>query len=223
MIFIISYIVCYYFTKICFAGESYGLENYPKKGPFIIAINHNSSFDISSMAIGVRFIAHGMGKKELFEVPFLRWWLKKINVHPIIRHASDKEGFDKIINILKNGGKVIIAPEGTRKWKNGIAPRPKTGMVRLAQTVNCPIVPLGISGTRNILPPGALLPRWSKIVVRVGTPIYLDSVEVIPQNYEILLQQAYEVMDRLYELLPSWSRPEKRELPLNRMPEKLAN
>jgi len=68
-----------------------------------------------------------------------------------------------------------------------------------------------------------LLPRWSKIVVRVGTPIYLDSVEVIPQNYEILLQQAYEVMDRLYELLPSWSRPEKRELPLNRVPEKLAN
>lgn len=219
MIYSISYILAYYFIKIFFSGESSGLENYPKKGPFIVAFNHNSGFDVLSIALGVRFRAHSMGKIELFKIPILGWWLSKVNVHPIIRDSSDKEGYERIVSILKNGNIVIMAPEGTRKWKKGIAPRPKTGMIRLAQTVNCPIVPMAIYGTRNILPPGSLLPRWNKIVVRVGKPIYPQPVEVSPENYDLLQQQAKEVMDRLYELLPSSLSPEKKENQRNRLHE----
>ncbi len=207
MLYAISYIIFHYFIKIFFAGECRGLSNYPRKGPFIVAFNHNSSFDVPSVAIALKFRAHGMGKKELFDVPILRWWMRKVNVHPIVREASDQEGFERIENLLRRGERVFISPEGTRKWKDGVAPRPKTGIIRLAQIAKCPIIPMGIYGTRNILSPGSIIPRWSKIFIRVGAPIRLEPVEVIPENHELLQRQAWEVMDKIYELLPSWAQP----------------
>jgi len=160
----------------------------------------------------VNFVGHGMGKNELFQVPVLRWWLRKIHVHPIIRDTGDKEGFARIVDLLKMGNNMFVSPEGTRKWEQGQPPRPKTGFIRLAQTCHCPLVPVAICGTRNILPPEAFFPRWSKIVVRVGKPVMLKPIEVKLENHEILQAQANEVMRRVYELLPPSFRPTTRIL-----------
>ncbi len=201
MVFTISFFIVYYFLKIFFQGEGRGQNHFPRKGPFIAVFNHNSYMDVLAMSLVVSFPAHGMGKKELFDVPLLGWWLKKINVHPILRDAGDEEGFRYFLKILHQGGRLFIAPEGTRKWVNGHPPRPKTGFVRLAQLARCPVVPVGISNTRDILPPDKLRIRFKKIVVQVGEPITLPPVEVKPENYEILQEQAKMVMSEVYKLV----------------------
>lgn len=207
MVFTVSFFLVYYFLKIFFAGEGYGKENFPKRRPFIVVFNHNSYLDLLCISLVVDFRPHGMGKHELFNVPLLGWWLKKINVHPIIRNASDKEGFERFVRLLRDRQVVFISPEGTRKWQNGRPPRPRTGFVRLAQMVRCPVVPLAIYGTREILPPGEKLPRWHKIIVRVGKPLCLDPVELKPENHDLLQRQANQVMAEVYKLLPPWARP----------------
>lgn len=212
MIYTISFIIARYFTKIVFAGEGFGNQNFPRKKPFIVVFNHNSHFDMFTLALVAKFRGMGMGKYELFKVPGLCWWLKKINVYPIIRGSSDLEGFELIEKQLRKGDILFISPEGTRKWENGIPPRPKLGFIRLAQIVKCPIVPVAISGTRNILPPGSFLPRWQKVVVRVGKPIKLVPIETKIENRDILQQQANEVMMRVYELLPVWERHKNSKL-----------
>ncbi len=213
MVFTISFIISFYILKILFAGEGIGQRNFPHKKPFIIVFNHNSNFDILTLTLVIKSGGIGMGKHELFKVPVLSWWLRKIGVYPIIREAADIEGFDKIKNFLKAGEILIISPEGSRTWKNGQPPRPKTGFIRLAQSVKCPIVPVGITGTRDILPPGSKFPRWKKIVVKVGEPINLVPIETKTENRDLLQQQANEVMLHVYNLLPAWARPkgESRE------------
>lgn len=207
MVFTISFMLFYYFLKILFAGEGIGQHKFPYKKPYIVVFNHNSNFDILTLPLVIKSTGIGMGKQELFKVPFLRWWLHKIRVYPIIRDGADIEGFRKIENLLKAGEILIISPEGTRKWKNGQPPRPKTGFIRLAQNVKCPIVPVGITGTRDILPPGSKFPRWRKIVAKVGEPIILVPIETKQENRDLLQQQANQVMQHVYNLMPVWARP----------------
>ena len=212
MVYTISFFIAYFFIKIFLAGEGIGRNNWPREKPFIGVFNHNSYLDILTLSLVVKFRAHGMGKHELFQVPVLGWWLRKINVHPIIRNASDREGFERFVRLLKQKEIVFISPEGTRKWENGRPPRPRTGFIRLAQMVGCPVVPVAIYGTRQILPPGKKLPRWHKVVVRVGTPLRLQPIPLTPENHDLLQLQANQVMARVYELLPPWARPRAEAL-----------
>ena len=207
MIYTISYVIFHYLIKIVFCGEGLGTDNFPRKGPFIAVFNHNSNFDVLTLSLVAKFRAMGMGKSELFKVPGLAWWLKKINVYPIIRGTSDVAGFEIIEKKLQEGGILFISPEGTRKWENGMPPRPRLGFVRMAQSVKCPVVPVAISGTRDILPPGAVFPKWKKIVVLVGKPVNLVPIQSRIENRDILQQQANEVMRKVYELLPPNLRP----------------
>ena len=51
-----------------------------------------------------------------------------------------------------------MAREGTRKYDPGNPPRTRTGFVRLAQEADCPVVPVAVAGTREVLPPGVKIP-----------------------------------------------------------------
>jgi len=72
------------------------------------------------------------------------------------------------------------------------------------------VVPVGISSTRDILPPGAIFPRFKKVVVQVGKPIYLPPVDVTLENKDILQEQANRVMDEVYKLV---LKPPKKKKP----------
>ncbi|MCH7753509.1 1-acyl-sn-glycerol-3-phosphate acyltransferase [candidate division KSB1 bacterium] len=59
---------------------------------------------------------------------------------------------------MKKGRVVFMAREGTRKYDPGNPPRVRTGFVRLAQEADCPVVPVAVAGTREVLPPGVKIP-----------------------------------------------------------------
>lgn len=200
MIYWIFYYLFKLITKTIFRGEVYGQENFPKGQAFVGAMNHHSMLDFVAMALVVNFKAHGIVKEEMFRVPVLGWWLRKVGMIPIVRGASDREAFSHALEALKRGKIIFIAPEGTRKWRGGERPRPRTGFVRLAQLGDVPIVPCALYGTRKALPPGAWFPRPVKVRGMVGKPIYLDKVEVRPENYEQLLAQAWSVMKEIYRM-----------------------
>jgi 1-acyl-sn-glycerol-3-phosphate acyltransferase len=200
MIYWISYYIFKFIMKVFFRGEVYGRENFPKGQPFIGVMNHNSLLDMVAMALVINFRATSLVKEELFRVPLLSWWLRKIGMVPIVRGASDREAFSRALAALERGEILFIAPEGTRKWKGGERPRPHTGFVRLAQLSGVPVVPCALHGTRQALPPGAWFPRLVKVRAMVGKPIRLEKVEVTRENYDRLLEQAHKVMQEIYRM-----------------------
>ncbi len=134
--------------------------------------NHTSAADIPvlfvALARDVRFAA----KRELFWVPFLGWSMWLAGFVPIDRKHKEKamEAFGRIGRYLKEGVSVLVFPEGTRSRNGRLGPFKKAGFL-LALRTGLPIVPVGISGARQVLGADGLRVVRGEIVVRIGDPV----------------------------------------------------
>ena len=206
MVFWISAFILRIYAKLYHRGRGFDKKNFPSNGPFIAAFNHSSNMDTVAMSLVINFRANAMGKDTLFKVPILGWWLKKVGAFPVVRDKSDKEAFNNALNLLKENKKLFMAPEGTRKKINGQRRRPRTGFIRMAQIVGCPIVPVAIWGTDRVMPPYAWFPKPTKIAVKVGKPIHLKKIKVTTEKKEQLQSQADMVMDIIYQMVDELDR-----------------
>jgi 1-acyl-sn-glycerol-3-phosphate acyltransferase len=76
----------------------------------------------------------------------------------------------RLVSLLRSGVSVASFPEA------GLAPSPGVrtfhlGALAAAAEAGVMIVPVGISGTRSVVPPGGRFPRRGAIRVQIGTPI----------------------------------------------------
>lgn len=154
-----------------------GLENIPKRGPFIVAANHASYIDhLIIMCLLVPYLdrrIHFLSKKEHFNNPIKKVWHMWAGAVPLDRDEGGKEAMEWAVNALKAGKIIAIHPEGTRTL-TGELQRGKTGVARLALLAKVPLVPVGLIGTFEILPKGRYIPRLKQAVVNIGSPIVFD-------------------------------------------------
>lgn len=69
----------------------------------------------------------------------------------IIPNSTDTEGIKKTIQIIKDGGSLLIFPEGTRS-RTGALLEGKKGILLIARLTGAPIVPIGLYGTEKLMP-----------------------------------------------------------------------
>ena len=82
---------------------------------------------------------------------------------------------------LKAGAAILMFPEGTRSTKDSIA-RFKTGAFRLAKLGDIEILPVGISGTRYVLPKHGRLIKRHRVSVHIAPPLSAAEVRDTPLN-----------------------------------------
>lgn len=100
---------------IFFPAKVYGKKNIKKKGT-IYACNHRSLADPFLLYTKVRTKLIFMGKKELVNTKFKKWFLVKVcGMIPVDRGSADIESVKQTLKILKEGKCLAIFPEGTRK------------------------------------------------------------------------------------------------------------
>jgi 1-acyl-sn-glycerol-3-phosphate acyltransferase len=152
-----------------------GLENFPKQGPYILMMNHQSMADIMAAWMiaphAVRFIA----KRQLLYVPVIGWGMMLYGMVPIDRGDARAalKALKKAARILKNGLVVCAFPEGTRSKDGFIGPF-KKGVFLLAEKAGVPIVPVAIEGAAVFVPRTGWKPRPVTMRVKVGKPIATD-------------------------------------------------
>lgn len=165
--------------------EVKGLENIPKDGAVIVASNHMSYFDFFCfMAISPRNIHYLSAEKFLYS----RFWRALISLTGQVvvdRRSKDKSREHKVVlSLLKQKRMFGIFPEGTRS-RTGKIQKPFTGVARFAIHSQAPVMPVGISGTYEIMPPSAKFPRFAKrCSINIGRPIYLHDHYKISENEE---------------------------------------
>jgi 1-acyl-sn-glycerol-3-phosphate acyltransferase len=71
---------------------------------------------------------------------------------------------------LATGTSLFVFPEGTFTRPCGVLPF-RLGAFKAAVEAGRPVVPVGIRGTRDILPAGAWLPRRGSVTITVGAPL----------------------------------------------------
>ena len=123
---------------------------------------------------------HFVGKQELFDHPFLAWGLDNFGAFPVKRGAADRQMLTRCSKLLENGEQIAIFPEGTRgRDRDDLDSLGEAGegAAFIAMRSHAPIVPFGIAGTELSMPPGAHFPRFPKVVIAFGNPIYPDDFE----------------------------------------------
>ncbi len=177
MVYLISRLILRPLFLLLFRPRVVGRENVPATGAFIIASNHLSFID--SMVIPlmaprrVGYLAKaGYFTRRGVRGWFTRTWFTALGALPVERqtHRAAQEALDTAMTVLRAGGGFGIYPEGTRS-RDGRLARGKTGVAWLALTADCPVVPVGITGTDRIQPVGATWPRPHRCTVVFGKPL----------------------------------------------------
>ena len=188
-----------------------GLENIPRTGPLIVCPNHSATLDPPLVPAYVpRDDTWSMAKSEYFRSALLRWLFRSYHAFPVVRHTADRAALKKSFDLLKAGEVLIIYPEGTR-IESGLLAKPEPGAGFIAQKAGCPVVPVGLTGTRECFPKGARWPRRTHVSITFGKPFVLATRRA--DGTKVTHQEASEaIMVAIAELLPPAQRGEFSDL-----------
>ncbi len=91
----------------------------------------------------------------------------------------------KIAQILKNGKKIVIFPEGTRS-RDGKIQKFKNTFAAIAVSLNVPVVPVAINGAYESMPYTRLFPKRGNVTVeflKSVLPNSLSENEIVKKIY----------------------------------------
>ena len=85
---IFQFIICRIFymirCKLIYRLKVEGLENVPKDNAYIVCPNHLSTLDPPMIAGILPRRVSFMAKKELFDIPFIRWWIDWLGTFAVV-------------------------------------------------------------------------------------------------------------------------------------------
>jgi 1-acyl-sn-glycerol-3-phosphate acyltransferase len=197
---LMKYVLLGPLLRLIYRPKARGLENVPAHGPVILAANHVSFVDSLFLPLVVKRRVVFLGKADYFASAKTRWFFKLANVIPVKRDGgtAGESAIQAGVRELRNGRVVGIYPEGTRS-PDGRLYRGKTGVARMALLAGCPVVPVGILGTRDIQPPEKRVPRTrGRVEVVFGKPLRFDRFRGKDRDRFVLRSVTDEI---LYEIM----------------------
>ena len=167
-----------------------GAEHLAGQSAFILMPNHQSHFDIPVLlgCLGTEF--RWLAKAELFKIPIFGRAMRGCGYISIDRSNRDSAfaSIGQAAEAIHGRVSVLIFPEGTRSPDGILLPFKKGGFV-LAVDSGVPILPIGIHGTRRILPKNGLLVDPGPVQLVIQPPIPTDGYR--RENKEALMGQVY--------------------------------
>ena len=171
-----------------------GREHLPAGRPVIFMANHQSYVDVPALFfVPAQF--KWMADMDLFRIPVFGRGLARAG-YVGVRRGDGREAvrsLQKAERLLKQGISVFVFPEGTRSH-TGVLGRFQSGGFRLAADTGVPIVPVVVSGTRQLLPRGDWVFRW-------GARVWIDLLPAMdpPANRREIRPRMAEVRARMRE------------------------
>jgi long-chain acyl-CoA synthetase len=169
-------------------------------GPIFFAANHLSYFDQPAVMFAlprqIRYHTASAAWEEFFFGNFtnilMRLWKRiayelgtwLLNLFPL-PHAKGFSGSLRFMGRLADHGvNILIFPEGERS-KDGELHRFQLGLGIMVRELGIPVMPVKISGTERVLPPGASWPKRGKVTVTFGAPLrfrYEEPAEIVERT-----------------------------------------
>jgi 1-acyl-sn-glycerol-3-phosphate acyltransferase len=179
-----------------------GTENVPSHGAYIAASNHIGRLDAP-------LVYYLLNRKDILLMvaekyrssAFFRWFVKALDAIWIDRFNADFAAMRVVLNRLRDGWVVVLAPEGTRSL-SGKLDEARPGASYLAAKAGVPVVPVAVTGTYDpqVLSELRRLRRL-EITIRVGKPLIFPPVKGADRE-SALVTYTDEIMCQIAALLP---------------------
>ena len=167
---------CRLFCLLFFRMRTYGRENIPKKGGFLLICNHQSYLDPILCAVPITRRIGFLARESLFTHWLLRRMIRSLGTIPLKLGEADLSAMRKVIDVLKQGRGVCLFPEGTRSLDGKITPF-KPGFGLLCRRGKAAVVPVVIDGAFESWPRHKKLFSPGSIVVCYGKPISAEQAK----------------------------------------------
>lgn len=180
------------YPKLSYTAHNPHQVRFEAGKPYLIMSNHSSLYDIplifATMSESIRMLT----KKELFEVPVWGRGMREAEFISIDRNNRRQALLDLQAAQAKMTSGIIlwVAPEGTRSQTGDLGSFKKGGFM-LALKTGATIVPVGIRGAFEVLPPKTLdfeLGRHAE--VHIGRPV--DASTYNSKNRDRLMEEIEE-------------------------------
>jgi 1-acyl-sn-glycerol-3-phosphate acyltransferase len=192
--------------RLLFRPRIEGMEHIPESGPAILVSNHVSFSDSIFLPLMARRRITFLAKSDYFTGRGVKGWATRLFFSGVGQVPVDRSGGRASEAALRTGLRVLakgdllgIYPEGTRS-PDGRLYRGKTGVARMALDAGVPVIPVAMIGTYEIQPPGQVIPKLGRIVIRVGRPLDFSRYEGMAGDRFVLRSMTDEIMYDLMQL-----------------------
>lgn len=142
-----------------------GVENIPQRGGLLIAANHQTYIDPFWVSIPIKRPLRYLAWDEAFNWPVAGRLMEWFGAWPLQLEGKDSTPIRRSLHWLRDGGGLMIFPEGGRGLPDGTLAKFKMGAVRIALEAGVPILPVTIRGAHRVWPKGQLLPRPAPVEI----------------------------------------------------------
>lgn len=171
-----------------------GFEKLNSNKSYVIAVNHQSIYDIFVMYGWLPMIFKWLMKVELRKIPLVGKACDSAGHVFIDRKnpVSAKKSLDRAETQLRNGVSVVVFPEGTRTYDGSIGLF-KKGAFRMALDLQLPIVPVTLRGCFERLPRNRFNVLPGLIEMIVHAPVEVTDYQ--NENMSELMQKVHGIIE----------------------------
>jgi 1-acyl-sn-glycerol-3-phosphate acyltransferase len=147
-----------------------------------------------------------MAEGEGWQSPLARYVAAAFGLYPLDRVAHREASLRRLASLARGGNAVLMFPQGTHARpvdERGDPPaaRFKTGVAHVAEALDAPVVPFGIAGTEEAMPP--FLDDFHGLVIG-GVPVSLKrrvlAIAFGPPQRQLEGESAQQFAERLERL-----------------------
>lgn len=192
--------------KLLFRPWVEGAENIPEEGAAIFASNHLSFSDSIFLPLVVPRRMTFLAKADYFTGEGLKGRLTAAFFRGAGQLPVDRSGgkaseaaLSSGLKVLRRGELLGLYPEGTRS-PDGRLYKGKTGVARMALEARVPVIPVAMIDTDKAQPTGQVLPRITRVGIRIGKPLDFSRYDGMADDRFVLRSVTDEIMYALMEL-----------------------
>jgi 1-acyl-sn-glycerol-3-phosphate acyltransferase len=164
---------CRLVVFVCTKTTVRGSENYPRRRPALVVINHLGDPDALLVIGALPYFPEVFVKIELRDITILRWLGDLLGVIWVHRGQPDRRAISAALEAFRDGRMVLIAPEG-RESLTGSLEAGTEGAAFLALEAGVPMVPVTLTGSESRHIENNLKRfRRSPVTVTIGKPFNL--------------------------------------------------
>lgn len=181
------------YLRLFYGLKVTGQENFVPGGA-LVAANHVSFYDPPIISVAAPQEMHFLARETLFKNKYFGGFISRLNSHPVSGSGQDRSVFKMVLDLLAEGDKVLIFPEGSRS-KDGTLQPLKQGLAMLSLKSGCPIIPAYVKGSYEVWPRDQKRPKFTggPLECRFGKPIYSAPYQNLDKKEaQLLLTQEVE-------------------------------